>query len=38
MASIDELIKTDETLAAKQAAAMPHLSLRFTKIVSPGAG
>ena len=36
--SIDEQIKADEYLAAKQAAAKPHFGVRFTKIIPPGAG
>ena len=36
--SIDEQIKADQYLAAKQAAAKPQFGLRFTKIVPPGAG
>jgi hypothetical protein len=36
--SIDDQIKADQYLAAKKAAAKPHLGLRFTKIIPPGAG
>lgn len=36
--SIDDLIKADEYLAAKQAAAKPHFGVRFAKIIPPGAG
>ena len=36
--SVDDQIKADEYLAAKQAAAKPHFGLRFTKIIPPGAG
>ena len=35
---IEQQIKADEYLAAKQAAAKPHFGLRFTKIIPPGAG
>ena len=35
---VEQQIKADEYLAAKAAAAKPHLGLRFTKIVPPGAG
>jgi hypothetical protein len=35
---VDQQIKADEYLAAKQAAAKSHFGLRFTKIVPPGAG
>ena len=36
--SIDDQIKADEYLAAKQAASKPHFGLRFTKVIPPGAG
>jgi hypothetical protein len=36
--SIDELIKADQYLAAKNAASQPHFGLRFTKLIPPGAG
>lgn len=36
--SIDDQIKADQYLAAKQAAKKSHLGLRFTKIIPPGAG
>ena len=35
---IEQQIKADEYLAAKQAAAKPHFGLRLTKIIPPGAG
>lgn len=35
---IEQQIKADEYLAAKQAATKPHFGLRFTKIIPPGAG
>lgn len=35
---VDQQIKADEYLAAKQAASKGHFGLRFTKIVPPGAG
>ena len=35
---IEQQIKADEYLAAKQAATKPHFGLRFMKIVPPGAG
>ena len=36
--SVDELIKADIYLASQNVAAQPHLGLRFTQIVPPGAG
>ena len=36
--SVDDQIKADQYLAAKQAATKSHLGLRFTKIIPPGAG
>ncbi len=36
--SIDDQIKADQYLAAKQAAKKSNLGLRFTKIIPPGAG
>lgn len=36
--SIDDLIKADQHVAAKRAAAKPHMGLRFTKLVPPGTG
>jgi hypothetical protein len=36
--SIDDQIKADQYLAAKNAATKPQLGLRFTKIIPPGAG
>ena len=35
---VEQQIKADEYLAAKQAATKPHFGLRFTKIIPPGAG
>jgi hypothetical protein len=36
--SVDEQIKADQYLAAKQAATKKCLGLRFAKILPPGAG
>lgn len=35
---VEQQIKADEYLAAKQAAGKPHFGLRLTKIIPPGAG
>ena len=36
--SVDEQIKADQYLAAKQAATKKSMGLRFAKILPPGAG